>query len=249
MSEELIIEQITLYTQQLDSFDQLSTNYVMTVISFIGVIIAAIMALMGVKKRLKDNKYMNILNRAISMAFLTIPSIITLFMYVFAVNCRKVALYRGYLQYLEDLLNSNAGSEKVMFHTKAIQEFYGISFDISSVDNFVGKQFWSMSLGPIVMVIFLFMIMIVSFKISKYFALQADGDYKLCKVERSKEDKKGHKVWIWSKWEKYKRHYYVIYKVLFLVSIVFCILCCYDCICNSGAMNSIHFFLNKRAGI
>ena len=101
MTEEMINEQIALYTQQIDSFDQLSTNYVMTVIGFVGVIAAAIMAMLGARKGLTDKsdceevkrERNKVLNRAISMAFLTYPGIITLFMYVFSVNCRKVALY------------------------------------------------------------------------------------------------------------------------------------------------------------
>ena len=249
MTIEMINEQMMFAIQQLDSLDQLSTNYVMTVIGFIALIITAIMAMLGTSKWLgnKDNTeenkvWIKILNRTISMAFLTFPSISVLFMYVFAGNCRKVAFYRGYVMHLEDLLNSKANSSNIesFFNHKSL-ELYGLDgvSDFSSFEEFFGKSFFSMSCGSVVMIIFIFIILAISFILSRRFAKRADEEAFTQKCSLRKCICK----WGYVDWFK------AVYVILAVVSSLFIIMCVVDLLSNNCAMNVLYRNLNELAGL
>lgn len=147
---------ITLYTNQLEDYDKSNFNACMTCIGFIGGLIAAVGAILCTSL---DAVSSNLLNETISIIILLIPAIITLFLYQFAMSCRRSALFRGYVQFLEKQLNEMTGSYDMFFSSYLIPEYYA---------KFAVNHF-----GPAALIIFLILIFTVSFVISIIFALKS----------------------------------------------------------------------------
>lgn len=82
-------------------------------------------------------KQENIRNFIISLLFCSITAIQTLFIYIFAINCRKVAIFRGYLNYLEGYYNNITNTNIHNFNPDIIDSFF------RSVDTGIpGKTFF-----------------------------------------------------------------------------------------------------------
>ena len=96
-------------------------------------------------------------NLILSGLFVSIFSIITLYLYIFAMNMRKVALFRGYLSFLESQWNAIAGSKIMLFDSQIIDKFFSL------------RVFLVNGLGPVVMILFLVISAVLGFGLSFYF--------------------------------------------------------------------------------
>ena len=256
--ETTIYNQITFYTQQIDSFEQFNANFVMAVMGFVSVLTAAIIAMMGARKSLSTSSEGNgidrnssrlniVLNRAISMAFLTFPGTISLLMYVLAINCRRVAMYRGYLLHLEDLLHKGESiAPESALNVIMIEKYYGFP-DLNGlgIRETLGKSFFSNTIGPIVLVVFIVVLLSVSLRIASHFAKQADESYS---IFWGRENSKTIAA-LWNNWGKYKHYYYIISRAVTIISVLVCAICILDLLCNGLAMDSLRNALNQASGL
>lgn len=153
-----IIQMIVSYTDQIERYENSSTWCAAFSVTFI--LLVAMMAIALITKRNKEGDNKTIYNGMLSALFLTIPSIITLYLYVFAMNTRKVALYRGYLSFLEERWNSLAEADIMLFDSGVIKNFY--SFPAFPVNG----------LGPVVLALFILLFVVLSFGLSRYFGKQ-----------------------------------------------------------------------------
>lgn len=97
-----IISLINQYTSELEKLDQLNNSYIMSCVGAIGVILGIIATVICVNQKVwKTPPY-----RIIAPLFLSIPVIVCIFLGVVTLNCRKVAMYRIYLVYLENSYNN-----------------------------------------------------------------------------------------------------------------------------------------------
>lgn len=143
---------ITLYTTQLEDYDKSNFNACMTCIGFVGGLIAAVGAILCTS----SNNSNSFLNEAVSVIILLIPLIVTLFLYNFSMSCRRSALFRGYVQFLEECLNKEIGKNDMLYSKFLIPEYYA-KFPVNKC-------------GPIALIIFLLILYIFSFLISMIFA-------------------------------------------------------------------------------
>lgn len=144
---------ITLYTTQLEDYDKSNFNACMTCIGFVGGLIAAVGAILCTSSNNNSNSF---LNEAVSVIILLIPLIVTLFLYNFSMSCRRSALFRGYVQFLEECLNKEMGKNDMLYSKFLIPEYYA-KFPVNKY-------------GPIAMIIFLLILYFFSFWISSIFA-------------------------------------------------------------------------------
>lgn len=114
-----------------------------------------------------DERIANI-NRAISIFFILIPEVAMLYLYTFSMNTRKVAVYRGYLRFLEEKLSS----------------YMRITLDYDNIDNGIvgrfvaghfiefkaGETFYTNTYGIIVLGISLLLLYFACFMLSWYFS-------------------------------------------------------------------------------
>lgn len=154
-----IIQIINSYTAQIERYENLSTWY--AAFSIVCVMVVAMTAItLIIKQKEEEDTNRAFYNGVLSCIFLIIPSVITLYLYVFAMNMRKVALYRGYLGFLEKQWNSLSGLNIMLFDDEIINNFY-------SFPNFLVN-----GLGPIVMAIFIILSIIIGFGLSIHFIRQ-----------------------------------------------------------------------------
>lgn len=154
-----ITTMIKLYTTQIERYESQSTWF--AAFSIVCILLTIILSVHLFLKR--ENTHANqrmSYNMSLSAILLVIPSIITLYLYVFAMNMRKVALYRGYLSFLEDQWNMQAESEEMLFDNEIIGRFFSF------------KEFLVNGLGPVVMVLFLLFAIVIGFGLSIYFERQ-----------------------------------------------------------------------------
>ena len=154
------------------------------------------------------------INRGISLLFLIIPMIVMLYLYVFSMQCRKVAIYRGYLWYLEDELNKKIET-KVLFDNGIVDKFIG-GFPPTALSP---EQFLTNRLGPVVMGMFVLGIYIVSFAFADYFSNW--------KVER-----------MWG--SRFYRYYRFWFLLLLLACSGFSLVCMYDLCVNGTVVEEVH---------
>lgn len=149
-----LVEQISLYTMQLEEYDRLSANYMLICVGFVLVILLAVAFLLikGTFNSQKISSKSDNNSGIIALLFLTIPMITVLYMYVFSMQCRKVAIYRGYLGYLEDQLSNNV-SVPLFFDKDIVNEFM-----VGSIWPFSSVNFYTNGIGPIVMQGFILLI-------------------------------------------------------------------------------------------
>lgn len=151
-----IIQVINSYTDQIERYENLSTWFAAFCVACILAVIAIAVFLI-IKREEEAEHCRAIYNSVLSGIFLIIPSVTTLYLYVFSMNMRKVALYRGYLGFLERQWNSLAGVDIMLFDEGIMGRFF-------SLQNFLVN-----GLGPVVMAVFIVLSMIVGFGLSIYF--------------------------------------------------------------------------------
>ena len=152
-----IIQMIGSYTEQIERYENLSTWFAaFSVVCILTVVFFAIALIIRQQKEEKGNRERY--HIFLSVLFLIVPSITSLYLYTFAMNMRKVALFRGYLSFLESQYNSLAGSNIMLFDNEIIDTFY--SFGSFFVNGF----------GPIVMAFFVIAALAIGFGASLYFA-------------------------------------------------------------------------------
>lgn len=153
-----IIQIIESYTDQIARYEILSTWYAAfcAICIFLTLVLALWIALHR-KHGLSAGKFYTL---TLSGTFLIIPVITTLYLYTFSMNMRKVAIYRGYLSFLEQKWNVFAGAEILMFDNRLVQRF--LSFD----------SFYVNGLGPAVMAVFVLLTLALGFGLALRFLRQ-----------------------------------------------------------------------------
>lgn len=147
---QLIIE----YTKQVEKYENVSTYY--SAICLGGIWATALFIIYLLVQRQKESAQ-EIYDKAISTLCLLPPVITMLYLYTFAMNMRKVAMFRGYLGYLENLRNSLVDSPIMTFDQELVTQFLGTeSFPVNG-------------LGPVVMGIFVILSLVIGFRLSAYF--------------------------------------------------------------------------------
>lgn len=151
-----IAQMIGLYTEQIERYESLSTwSALLTIICILVVLI--FIGFLIMKNRGRNNCGWEGNDLIFSGLFLTIPSITTLYLYTFAMNMRKVALFRGYLSFLENQWNEITGDRIMLFDCQIINKFFS------------PQVFLVNGLGPAVMGLFLVLSVMLGFGLSFYF--------------------------------------------------------------------------------
>ncbi|MBD5520935.1 MAG: hypothetical protein HDR03_06865 [Lachnospiraceae bacterium] len=149
-----IVQLIIEYTRQVEKYESVSTYYSAICL---GGICATILFITYLLVRRQKESAQEIFDKAISTLCLLPPVITTLYLYTFAMNMRKVAMFRGYLGYLENLMNSMADYPVITFDRELVTQFLGAgSFPVNG-------------LGPVVMGIFVILSLVAGFCLSTYF--------------------------------------------------------------------------------
>lgn len=104
-SAQDIITLITQYTSELELLDQTNNNYIMTCLGIIGVILGAIVTLFSIRNSESSKIERNSIYKLISTLFMAIPLVSCIYIGVATIACRKAAIYRSYLVYLEQEYN------------------------------------------------------------------------------------------------------------------------------------------------
>lgn len=149
-----IVQLIIEYTRQIEKYENISTYY--SAICLGGIWFTALFIIHLLVQRQKESAQ-EIYDKAISTLCLLPPAITTLYLYTFTMNMRKVAMFRGYLGYLENLRNSLVNSPITTFDQELVTHFLG------------AKSFPVNGLGPAVMGIFVILSFIIGFRLSAYF--------------------------------------------------------------------------------
>lgn len=167
-----IVQLIIEYTRQVEKYESVSTYY--SAICLGGILATALFIVCLLARRQKEAAR-EIYDKALCALCLLPPVITTLYLYTFAMNMRKVAMFRGYLGYLENLRNSLA-------------DYPVTSFDQELVTQFLGAgSFLVNGLGPAVMGIFVILSFVIGFRLSAYFGQKVT----------SSEFKKWQKIIFW----------------------------------------------------
>lgn len=157
-----IIEIINIYTNQIERYEALSTWFAaFYIISLLLLLFFSGILLLRRAKWRDDPR--NLTAGMLSVVFLGIPMLTTLYLYVFAMNMRKVALFRGYLSFLEEYWNQLSGLEVMVFNEEIIGAFFSF------------QSFLVNGLGPAVMSIFIVIALGGAFGLSIYFHRQLPG--------------------------------------------------------------------------
>lgn len=157
-----IIKMIDSYTNQIERYENLSTWY--AAFSALCIILVFGYAIYLILRRGRDDaRKAPFYDSLLAGVFMFIPAIVTLYMYVFAMNMRKVALYRGYLSFLEEQWNSLSGSEIMQFDKAIMPEFFSF------------QSFLVNGLGPVVMAIFIILAFGISFGLSIFYIKKLDA--------------------------------------------------------------------------
>lgn len=149
-----IIQLIVEYTRQIEKYESVSTYY--SAVCLGGIWATALFIACLMVRRQKESEQ-EIYDKALAALCLMPPAITTLYLYNFAMNMRKVAMFRGYLGYLENLRNG-------------LTDVSVMSFDQELVTLFLGtRSFLVNACGPAVMGIFVILSLVVGFRLSAYF--------------------------------------------------------------------------------
>lgn len=112
-------------------------------------------------------KEMANINRAISILFLLFPAIEIILLYVTTISCKKVALYRGYLMWLEDELGHTT-SLGFSFNKRIIDDVFCISHTLSNDSD--SHTFFTFYAGFFVMLLTITLVLLLSFRFSSYYS-------------------------------------------------------------------------------
>lgn len=149
-----IVQLIIEYTRQVEKYESVSTYY--SAICLGGIWATALFIVCLLVWRQKEAEQ-EIFDKVISAICFLPPAITTLYLYTFAMNMRKVAIFRGYLGYLENLWNSLADYSVMAFDRELVTKFLDAgSFPVNG---------W----GPVVMGIFVILSLVMGFSLSAYF--------------------------------------------------------------------------------
>lgn len=244
---------ISTYTTQLESYDQMISNLVMTFVAFIGVIFGIIVTLIrarqdrineliknepcierdsskkaaGNMKKYSFHSSLSNINRAISCMFLCFPPLVTLFLYIFSMSSRKVAVYRGYLMYLEKMISKRT-SKYISFDDTVVREFIdgniGQAICYGADDNILLTN----CLGPLVMLLFVIGILFVGFRFAYYFS-------------NWENEEKNNTVF-------FKNFSFLFYALIF-ICILFSVVCMIDLATNGEIMKAVRDFCFLKAGM
>lgn len=146
---------VELYTEQVEKYESQNTTFSLGSIAFLGVLLGIIIGLVNISKgepqQLQSLKY-----RIISLFSLSIPIATTFVLFTLSLNMQKVALFRGYLYYLNSALNALLGTNDMMF-------------DNNIIGDYMGPRFWTNSFGPFALGAFVIFIFAISIYTSLYF--------------------------------------------------------------------------------
>lgn len=152
-----ITQMINSYTEQIERYESLSTWFAaFSAVCILAVFFFAILLIIRQQKEDEGNRER--CHIFLSALFLVVPSITTLYLYTFAMNMRKVALFRGYLGFLETQYNRLAEANLMLFDNGIIDTFYSFG------------SFYVNGLGPVVMAFFVIAALAIGFGASLYFA-------------------------------------------------------------------------------
>lgn len=151
-----IIRMIDSYTVQIERYENLSTWFAaFSMICVMAVLLAATVLIL--RRNRDDSGNRSFYHLILSGLFLLIPIIATLYLYVFAMNMRKVAMFRGYLSFLEEQWNVLTGMEVMLFDGEIVKELFSF------------QSFLVNGLGPVVMSVFIVLTFVVGFGLSIHF--------------------------------------------------------------------------------
>lgn len=197
-----IISLINQYTSELESLDQLNITYIMTCIGAIGVIFSMIATILS----LNANVWKTPPYRLVAPLFLSIPVIVCIFLCVVTLNCRKVAMYRSYLVYLENSYNQIEG---------VIPQYYN-----SKIQQFLSKWWITNPNGSLMnRIVDITVIAIIVLLLVVCFVLAHRTFKKTMAVKGYEKD--------WT-----KKFFYIAYFLLIGICILVCVACFYDLILN-----------------
>lgn len=151
-----IIQMIYSYTSQIERYESLSTWFAAFSMTCIMAVLLIAVGLL-LRRNRDDNGNGSFYHIVLSGLFLLIPTITTLFLYVFAMNMRKVAMYRGCLSFLEEQWNALVGAEIMLFDGEIVREFFSF------------HSFLVNGLGPTVMSAFIVLAFVIGFGMSAHF--------------------------------------------------------------------------------
>lgn len=150
---------IVMYSEQLEEYDRSNGTFVVGCITLIGATLGVMLTLNARGKKRESSPNLTLSEQtlpkddidkktrlALTAMFMIIPSAMTLCLYVFSMQCRRVAFFRGYLSYLEKQLSELIGTPMI-FNQEIVGHFFG---------NFTTNQY-----GPLVMGIFIIVILII----------------------------------------------------------------------------------------
>ena len=204
-----IISLINQYTSELEALDQLNNTYIMTCIGTIGVVLGIIATIISINEKVwKTPPY-----RIVAPLFLSIPVIICVFLGVVTMNCRKVAMYRSYLVYLEDSYNHVEG---------VVPQFYN-----SNTQQFLSKWWITNPNGSImnrIIDIVFIVIACLLFAVCFYLAKKTFNKTMAVKGYGSK---------------KLKILFNVSFVLMIIVCITICFACFYDLILNRVTVDKV----------
>lgn len=121
----ILMDAITFYTSQLEDYDKSNFTACMSCIGFVGAIVAVIGAILSSASSTSAGPISDLLiNRVVPTLLLVVPAIITLFLYNFSMNCRRSAIFEGYVQFLEEQLNKEMGQEIMLYANFLVPKKY-----------------------------------------------------------------------------------------------------------------------------
>ncbi|MCH5260784.1 MAG: hypothetical protein J1F18_13565 [Lachnospiraceae bacterium] len=118
---EALTSLISMYSEQLEEYDRSNGSFVVGCVGLAGVILGLVVNVFTTEN--KKNKLIRP-NYGIATLFALIPGIMTLCLYVFSMQCRRVVFFRGYLTYLEEKLSELIGIPMV-FNSNVVGKFFG----------------------------------------------------------------------------------------------------------------------------
>lgn len=150
---DILMEAITFYTNQLEDYDKSNFTACISCIGFVGGIIAVIGAILSSESSVNDL----LMSRVVPTLLLLIPAIVTLFMYNFSMNCRRSAIFSGYVQFLEEQLNKEIDQKIMLYSSFLISQKYATY----KVNHY----------GPVAMFTVLLIIFVICLACSFYFMI------------------------------------------------------------------------------
>lgn len=115
---DVILAVMTTCTNQIEDYEKRNFGECMTCTGFFTATFAAIGAvlLIGTSATGKSVNYLSNIFLAAACMLMLIPAVVTIFLYNFSMNCRRSAILRGYMQFLEERLNEIICETSMLYH-------------------------------------------------------------------------------------------------------------------------------------